>query len=565
LPYIHFTEDQKLRATSVNLETFLQTRREQLLRSGRDKRLASNHGVTVRGNRWYDHYAGEGGGPISFVQRFLNLSYPEAVSLLLNGEQGEPDGTYPVANRYATRQRLHKPFALPPASPDMRRLYAYMLQKRFIDRDVLTAFVREKLIYESLELSRDQMKAYHNAIFVGYDEQGVPRHAHKRGLYSDGDAFKGNIEGSDPSHCFHYDGAGHNSYNGDSHNGAGHNSYNSVGGKASDNVGGKVNSIVSGNAASNTSNVTGSNADSKASGNVSSRIAGNSNIGGSGRLYVFEAPVDMLSFITLYPQDWREHSYAALCGVSEHALLKRLELHPNLREIVLCLDHDEAGIEATGRLESILRGKNDLRISRMLPEYKDWNEDLKAERGLEPQLAQDHPQLTVADDVCAQIGKLCAVLPQSARPEDKLPALAQNYRRETQRDPWGRRERWEQARSILEDMAALALFAAAREYWHIGRDASPEALAKDLRASFRPHENRSALSDRDREIAADLTAAQKLADADGLRSEAQKEKQAEAFIRLALVCAKAVIRHEADELKQTREQETRQHPVMGME
>ena len=31
---------------------------------------------TIRGNRWYDHAAEQGGGPISFVQQFYNLSYP---------------------------------------------------------------------------------------------------------------------------------------------------------------------------------------------------------------------------------------------------------------------------------------------------------------------------------------------------------------------------------------------------------------------------------------------------------------------------------------------------------
>ena len=53
---------------------------------------------------------------------------------------------------------------------------------RLIDREVVSFFVGEKLIYESKEPSADGSKEYHNAIFVGYDENGVPRHAHKRGL-----------------------------------------------------------------------------------------------------------------------------------------------------------------------------------------------------------------------------------------------------------------------------------------------------------------------------------------------------------------------------------------------
>ena len=65
----------------------------------------------------------------------------------------------------------------------MVRGYAYLLKQRCIDREILNAFVRKKLIYESCEKSRDGTKEYHNAVFVGFDEHGVPRHGHKRGLY----------------------------------------------------------------------------------------------------------------------------------------------------------------------------------------------------------------------------------------------------------------------------------------------------------------------------------------------------------------------------------------------
>lgn len=79
--YIHFTEEQKQRAAAVDLEEFLRCRGEKLLSSGREKRLASDHSVTVRGNEWYDHAEERGGHAVSFVQRFYGLSYPDAVTL----------------------------------------------------------------------------------------------------------------------------------------------------------------------------------------------------------------------------------------------------------------------------------------------------------------------------------------------------------------------------------------------------------------------------------------------------------------------------------------------------
>ena len=91
--YIPFTEEQKLRAGAVDLEEFLRQRGETLIRSGRDKRMESDHSVTVRGNEWYDHADGVGGNPISFVERQYGLCYSEAMKLLLGGDNGDDPGT----------------------------------------------------------------------------------------------------------------------------------------------------------------------------------------------------------------------------------------------------------------------------------------------------------------------------------------------------------------------------------------------------------------------------------------------------------------------------------------
>ena len=191
--YIHFTEEQKQRAAAVDLEEFLRCRGEKLLSSGREKRLASDHSVTVRGNEWYDHAEERGGHAVSFVQRFYSLSYPDAVTMLLGGELGT---AYPSAGE-RTEEPV-KPFALPPANKDMRRVFAYLIKHRGIAKDVVAHFAKAGLLYEDAE--------YHNAVFVGTDAEGVPRHAHKRSANSYGKAFRLNVEGSDPdtaSTCRH--------------------------------------------------------------------------------------------------------------------------------------------------------------------------------------------------------------------------------------------------------------------------------------------------------------------------------------------------------------------------
>ena len=111
--YIHFTDEQKERANSVDLEEFLRRRGEKLLRAGRESRLARIHHITVRGNEWYDHIARRGGHAVSFVQHFYGTSYQEAMELLLGKELGE---AYPAAQP----KREEPPQALRPAAAPHR-------------------------------------------------------------------------------------------------------------------------------------------------------------------------------------------------------------------------------------------------------------------------------------------------------------------------------------------------------------------------------------------------------------------------------------------------------------
>lgn len=108
-----------------------------------------------------------------------------------------------------------------------------------------------------------------------------------------------------------------------------------------------------------------------------------SHFGNDEKLFVFEAPIDMLSFITLYPNDWKNHSYIAMNGIYESAVLKALESHSNLNQIYLCTDNDEGGIEAAERLRDILVEKGYTDIFRIAPQQKDWNECLKQRYGAE--------------------------------------------------------------------------------------------------------------------------------------------------------------------------------------
>lgn len=90
---------------------------------------------------------------------------------------------------------------------------------------------------------------------------------------------------------------------------------------------------------------------------------------------MFEAPIDLLSHISLYPDNWQEDSYVACCGTSIRAVLKSMEMMSEVRTVHLCMDNDTAGLDAAQRMAAQLKEQG-LQIIRQVPQRKDWNEEL---------------------------------------------------------------------------------------------------------------------------------------------------------------------------------------------
>ena len=216
------------------------------------------------------------------------MNYPQAVITLLNEDLAILDPPIDTP-----REKVKKPFELPPANKDNRRVFAYLLKHRHLDRDVLTTFVRAGLVYED--------QKYHNAVFVGMDRDGTPRHAHKRSTNSQGKSFRMTAKGSDFRYAFNWPGS-------------------------------------------------------------------------NNHLLVFEAPIDMLSFISKFHDSaWAKYSYVALCGTSSQPMLGMLERCPQIDTVHFALDNDQAGQLATRRLAKLVREKG-LAVNALVPVLKDWND-----------------------------------------------------------------------------------------------------------------------------------------------------------------------------------------------
>lgn len=365
------------------------------------------------------------------------LSYTDAVAMLLGIKSL-------VIPSYEPKPK--KPFKLPKANSDMRRAYAYLMQKRFIDREVISHFAHNKTIYEDAE--------YHNIIFVGFNENGIPKHAQKKSTYSD-DRYRGNVESSQPEYSFHY-------------------------------------------------------------------------IGTSDLIYIFEAPIDMLSFIMLNKNNWEQHSYVALCSVTEHAAVHQLKQNSHLQKIVLCLDYDKAGIEASHRIMNSLRqlGYSDIEI--LEPNCKDWNEDLKQQNGETAIQAVEHIGIQNMRELCSDV------------------ILSSRYEKLTFNDIGKMVDNFEKMEHsannkdfIAEksyDMALVAFLIVKESYRQLQIPITDEQLGDRLFSFYLPHRDSSSLKNKLNDIADNLCTIQKQQSTFGVTSKTEELKQTDDILRLCINC-----------------------------
>lgn len=274
-----YTQEQIDRANQVNLEQFLRSQGEQVIKSGNEYRWKKHDSLTIKENKWFRHSQSKGGYPVEFVMEFFGKTFPEAVFLLI--------GEAPADGVSAATQSQE--FRLPPRNRYAEKMTSYLSQRKIPD-ELIQEFYKEGLIYEDAQR--------HNIVFVGKDETGIPRYAHCKGT---SDAFRMDVLGSDKSHNFSY------------------------------------------------------------------RSDGKS-------LFVFEAPIDLMSFIALYPKDWKTRNYLSLGGVGAKALDGFLSERKDIETIYICTDSDKAGNDAASRLLKSI--PEHMTVIRLIPCDKDWNEVL---------------------------------------------------------------------------------------------------------------------------------------------------------------------------------------------
>jgi len=270
-------------------------------------------------------------------------------------------------------------------------------------------------------------------------------------------------------------------------------------------------------------------------------------------LYVFEAPIDMLSYITLHKTNWQAHSYVALNGMGDQAMRHLLEKNTQIKKVMLCFDHDPAGIETSDKLTEVLHEAGYEQVIRLQSLFKDWNEDVKAQNGVTPLPAREHPRIMAFQVEIRELADLYESLHSSLNPQYALVEHIQKLRPFLQSGavPSGKET---PVMEQLRNVSANALLAAAREYRQTGKSASPEQLIQQLRGSYHVYYDRSGLWNKAKDIQQDAEATVLILKTPGIRSVEDKQKLIENYMSLALDCVKAHISVDLEQQKQIHNQ-----------
>jgi hypothetical protein len=88
-------------------------------------------------------------------------------------------------------------------------------------------------------------------------------------------------------------------------------------------------------------------------------------------LYLFESPIDALSFMTLY------NKLGNMISFSGEMMINKVDklINKDITDIYLCFDNDEKGDEFSTRIKNILNNYK-INFFRLKSKCKDWNEDL---------------------------------------------------------------------------------------------------------------------------------------------------------------------------------------------
>lgn len=177
------------KARQIDLLTYLKLYDpSELVRIGNDIYSTRTHdSLKISNGAWMWFSRGIGGySALDYLIKVKEIPFVEAVNLL--NDKGCAYRSTPASSKGKLQD---KKLLLPERNERSSRVVAYLC-RRGIDLEIIKYCIENDLLYESRE--------YGNAIFVGYDNENVPRYASYRA--TNGMRILGDAAGSDKRYCF---------------------------------------------------------------------------------------------------------------------------------------------------------------------------------------------------------------------------------------------------------------------------------------------------------------------------------------------------------------------------
>lgn len=186
------TKEQIEYAKQLDLLTYMRLyESHELVRKGNDYCTKEHDSLTISENGlWHWFSRGIGGKTaLQYLIKVKEMNFVDAVLHLCCDTPAQQN-----QNTHTKKVDKKRQFILPVAYKNNDRVVEYLRMRKISDF-IIDYCIDNKLLYESAD--------YHNAVFVGYDSEGVARYAALRGTWKHmANSFKGEVAGSDKRFSF---------------------------------------------------------------------------------------------------------------------------------------------------------------------------------------------------------------------------------------------------------------------------------------------------------------------------------------------------------------------------
>lgn len=189
---LRFTDEQIALADSVNIISYAESIGYTVKRvTSRSFKIEGYGGLYIHGNghKWNWFSQNKGGGAIQFVMQMEGKTWVEAVKKLLNIDNEIVRYIQPKIKKKEEKGE----FILPEKNSTFKHIVAYLINTRYIDKEIVYDFIKRDKIYEN---------KHGSCVFVGYDKEGQAKYASVRSTNTTGKSYRCDVKNSDKTYPF---------------------------------------------------------------------------------------------------------------------------------------------------------------------------------------------------------------------------------------------------------------------------------------------------------------------------------------------------------------------------